>query len=368
MELRTVGSYARELRPLLPDATFAPATSRVLWLPVHAAIIAACAWAIATGAVPTYLWPLVSIVIGVSLAGITFLGHETLHGAVVKGRLAVRVVGWFGFLPFTVSPQLWMAWHNRVHHNHCGKEGTDPDMYPTMHEYRTQRAARIMADHFGVGRRRLLGFASLLFGFTGQSTQMLLTARKRGFLTPRLHRRAILESALGWAFWGAVAVIVGFVPFVFVYLLPLVVANTIVMAFIMTNHNLSPLTAINDPLVNSLSVSLPRPLEWLTLDFGYHTEHHLFPTASTRHGRAIRDVVVARYPERYQTLPLGTAMRQLYNTARVYADDTTLIDPQSGNTFPTLVPRPRAPAAAVTGAVATSADAAPNALPLTGAA
>ena len=341
MELRTVGSYSREIRPLLPPETFEPARSRVLWLPVHAAVIATCAWLIATGRVPGYAWPLLSLVIGCSLAGVTFLGHETLHGGVVRGRLAIRVIGWFGFLPFTVSPQLWMAWHNRVHHNHCGHEGVDPDMYPTLAEYRTQRASRIMADHFGVGRRRLLGFASLLFGYTGQSTQMLWTARKRGFLTPRLHRRAILESALGWVFWATVAILVGFIPFVFIYLLPLVVANTIVMTFIMTNHNLSPLTPVNDPLVNSLSVTLPRPLEWLTLNFGYHTEHHLFPTASTRHGRVIRDAICSRYPERYQTLPLGTAMRQLYNTARVYQDDVTLVDPQSGNTWPTIVPRPR---------------------------
>ena len=347
MELRTAGSYARELRPLLPAEAFEPATSRVLWLPVHAAIIATCAWLMATGRVPGYVWPLLSIVIGCCLAGVVFLGHETLHGGVVRGRAAIRIVGWFGFLPFTVSPQLWMAWHNRVHHNHTGHEGVDPDMYPTLDEYRTQRASRIMADYFGVGRRRLMGFASLLFGYTGQSSQMLWTARKRGFLTPRLHRRAILESALGWAFWIAVAFLVGFVPFLFVYLLPLVVANTIVMTFIMTNHNLSPLTRVNDPLVNSLSVTLPRPLEWLTLNFGYHTEHHLFPTASTRHGRAIRDVICSRYPERYQTLPLTTAMRQLYNTARVYQDDVTLMDPPSGETWPAIVPRPRAVTTAV---------------------
>ncbi|HLL23059.1 MAG TPA: fatty acid desaturase [Kofleriaceae bacterium] len=328
----------------------------MLWLPFNAAIIAACAWLIATGRVPGYVWPLLSILIGVCLAGITFLGHETLHGGVVKGRFAIRVIGWFGFLPFAVSPQLWMAWHNRVHHNHTGKEGVDPDMYPTLHEYNTQPASRIMADYFGVGRRRLMGFASLLFGYTGQSTQMLWSARKRGFLTPRLHRRAILESALGWAFWIGVAFLVGFVPFIFVYLLPLVVANSIVMTFIMTNHNLSPLTPINDPLVNSLSVTLPRALEWITLDFGYHTEHHLFPTLSTRHGRAMRDVICSRYPERYQTLPLGTAMRQLYNSARVYKDDTTLVDPPTGETFSAIVPRPRAAAAPSAAAISTTSS------------
>jgi len=343
MQLTSVAAYARELRPDLPEAAFAPARSRVLWLPVHAAIIGGLAWTMASGVLPRLLWPLASLVIGCCLAGTTFLGHETLHGGVVRGRWAIRIVGWFGFLPFTVSPQLWMAWHNRVHHNHCGQPGIDPDMYPTLEEYQTQRGARIMADYFGIGRRRLMSFLSILFGFTGQSTQMLFTARKRGFLSPKLHRRAIAETLLGIAFWGGVAWLVGFVPFLFVYLLPLVVANSIVMVFIMTNHNLSPLTPINDPLVNSLSVTLPRPLVWLTLGFGFHVEHHLFPAMSTRHGPAIRDAVCAKFPDRYQSMSLWRALGRLYQTARVYRDNTTLMDPPSGMTWPTLVPRTPTP-------------------------
>lgn len=342
LELMTVSAYARELRPQLPKSVFEPARSRALWVPVHYAIITALAWALATGRVPAPLWPVVSIVIGGCLAGITFVGHETLHGGVVRGRTAIRVLGWFCLLPFTLSPQLWMAWHNRVHHNHTGHEGIDPDMYPTMREYTTQPAARVMADYFGLGRRKLLGFASLLFGFTGQSQQMLWKARKNGMLRPALHRRAVIETLMGVAVWTAVAFLVGPLAFLFVYVLPLIVANTVVMSFIVTNHNLSPLGTVNDPLVNSLSVTLPRPLEWLTLDFGFHAEHHLFPTISTRHGRTVRALLLRRYPERYQSLPLFEALRRLHTSARVYRDDVTLIDPHTGQTWPTLVPGPRA--------------------------
>jgi fatty acid desaturase len=338
MQLRTAGSYARELRPLLPPETFEPARSRVLWLPVHVSIIAFLAWAIATARVPGWSWPLLSLVIGFAFAGVVFLGHETLHGGVVRGRTAIRIVGWFGFLPFTVSPQLWVAWHNRVHHNHCNQEGRDPDMYPTLHEYQTQRPARILAD-FGVGRRHPVGLLSLLVGFTGQSTQVLLTARRKDYVSAHLFRRVLAETALGWIFWLTLAFIVGFVPFIFIYLLPLIVANTIVMCFIMSNHNLSALTPVNDPLVNSLSVTLPGVLEWLTLNFGFHTEHHLFPTASTRHGAKIRDAILSRYPERYQSMPLTTALGQLHRTFRVYKDDVTLMDPATGETWPVLVPR-----------------------------
>ena len=59
-------------------------------------------------------------------------------------------------------------------------------------------------------------------------------------------------------------------------------SNGIVMGFILTNHSLSPHTEVNDPLINSLSVTGPRWFEWLTLGFGYHVELHLFPAISAR--------------------------------------------------------------------------------------
>jgi fatty acid desaturase len=340
MQLFPVAVYARQVRPLLPASAFAPARSRALWIPVHYAIIAALIWALASGRVPWPLWPVVSLAIGGSMGGVTFVAHEALHGGVVRGRSLLRIVGWLGFLPFCISPQLWMAWHNRVHHNHCGQPGIDPDMYPTLAEYQTHRGARVMADYFGLGRRRLAGAASLMFGLTGQSLQVMYRARRIGMLTRPLHRRAIIESLAGVAVWAAVASLVGGTAFVFVYVVPLIVANMIVMTFIVTNHNLSPLLPVNDPLVNSLSVTLPRVLEWLTLDFGFHVEHHLFPTMSTRHGRTVREALRAQFPGRYQSLPLSAAIRRLHHTARVYRDDTTLIDPHTGQTWPTLLPRP----------------------------
>ena len=339
MELRTISDYARVIRPELPAHALEPARSRLLWFPVHVALISTMAWAMATGRVPMYIWPLFSIAIGICLSGIVFLGHELMHGGVVRGKTIIRIMGWFTLLPMTLSPTLWTNWHNRVHHKNCAKPGKDPDMYPTLLEYETQSASRIMADHFGLGRRRILSTLSLFFGFTGQSQQMLWKAQKNGILTPGLHRRALLEFGLGVAFWGGVAYLVGALPFVFVYLIPLVVTNVIVMCFIMTNHNLSPLTEINDPLVNSLSVTLPRSLEWLTLDFGYHAEHHLFPALSTRHGRIVRALLQDKFGAYYQSMPLTTALGKLYNSARVYKDNVTLIDPPSGETFETLVPR-----------------------------
>ena len=138
--------------------------------------------------------------------------------------------------------------------------------------------------------------------------------------------------------WATVAALVGFVPFLFVFVLPLLVGNAIIMAFILTNHSLSPLVTVNDPLVTGLTVTTPRWIEWLTLGFGFHVEHHLFPAMSSRHAHAVRALLLERWPERYQSMPLGTALGELHRTARVYKNATTLIDPRTGREFPTLMP------------------------------
>lgn len=331
-------AYVRALRPDLPAEAFEPARGRLALIPAHLAVIAAAILAIASGLVPWPVVPLISLVLGVSFAGLTFIAHEAMHGGIVRGRVARQLVGWIGFLPFTLSPRLWAAWHDRVHHANANT-ADDPDMYPTLAEYRASGRVRFFVDSFSLGGRRWRGMLSLILGFTVQSTHQLLVARRRGFLKPRALGLAIAETLAGVAVWATVAALVGFVPFLFVYVLPLLVANAIIMAFILTNHSLSPRVEINDPLVSGLSVTAPRWIEWITLGFGYHVEHHLFPAMSSRHARTVRTLLRARWPGRYQAMPLHTALGELHRTSRIYKDAATLVDPRTGREFATLMPR-----------------------------
>ena len=326
----------------MPASMFGPVPSRLAWLPVHIAIVAAATTVLAAGWLPWAVDLVLSFVIGISFAGLTFLGHETLHGAVVRTRWLQHLVGWFGFLPFVVSPTLWIGWHNRVHHANANRPGKDPDLYPTLAEYKASRVTRFATDHFALGRRRWTGILSLFLGFSVHSAHVLGEARRLGVLTARKHFVAIAETALGVGCWTAVALFVGPVPFVFAFFVPLLIANAIVMAFILTNHGLSPLTNVNDPLVNALSVTAPRWIEWLTLEFGLHVEHHLFPSMSSCHARELRELVRTRWPERYQSMPVWRAIQALHRTSRVYKDATTFVDPRTGEEWPTLRPRPEA--------------------------
>lgn len=328
--------YVHALKPDLP--AFSHATSRLAFIPAHVTVIVVAILAIARGWVPWFVVPALSLVIGASFAGLTFVGHELLHGAITGGKRRQHALGWLTFLPFTLSPRLWKVWHNRVHHSTTNFED-DPDAYPTLERYQAEPRARFSVDMFSLGGRRWRGVLSLLMGFTVQSAHQLVLARSRGTLPPGERRRAVAETAAGVALWLALAVAIGIVPFFFAYILPLAVANMIVMAFIITNHSLSPRIEVDDPLVSGLSVTTPRAIDWLTLGFGAHVEHHLFPAMSSRHAPAVRAAVLARWPERFQEMSLAAALRRLHQTARVYRDATTLIDPRTGATFSTLLPR-----------------------------
>src|SRR5688572_924007 len=101
MQLLPLSTYVRELRPALPAEAFEPATSRLWFVPVFLALIAVSAVAIAASWVPWFVVPIISLVIGGCFAGLTFIGHEAVHGGIVRGRVARHVLGFIGFLPFT---------------------------------------------------------------------------------------------------------------------------------------------------------------------------------------------------------------------------------------------------------------------------
>jgi len=336
--------YVRQIKPRIESALSTPAPARLLWLPVHVSVIAAAMLAIARGWVPWPALPALSLLIGCSFGGLMFLGHETMHGGVLRGRWAWAkpLVGALCFAPLNVSQRLWNVWHNRTHHGNAQRMGLDPDMYPSLDVYRASGLTRFATDHFAPGGGRWRGLLTLLIGFSGQSLKVLLSARSTVQISTRDYRRVIAETALAVALWIALAIAIGPFAFLFAYVLPLVAANVIVMAFIVTNHALSPATELNDPLLGSLSVTVPRWVDWLTLDFGYHVEHHLFPAASARHGRAIRAELARTWPDRYQSMPLGAALLQLFRTGRVYRDAATLFDPRGGGAWSALVPSPSA--------------------------
>jgi fatty acid desaturase len=244
-------------------------------------------------------------------------------------------VGALGFLPFCLSPELWMAWHNRVHHAHTNEAGKDPDCLATLAEYKTIRGVRISTWL----QCHSFGLFTLLFGFTVQSATVLIRAQKLGYLSRRHYQKALIETALALAFWGLILFGLGPGLFLWAYVVPLLIGNAVVMAHIVTNHGQMPLDTGKGPLSTSLSVTVPRWFSFYTLDFGYHVEHHILPTASHRYGRQIQSFLLEQAPSEYHSLPLHTALANYFRHLRIYADEHTLLDPETGRTAPTLESR-----------------------------
>ncbi len=335
-ERHSVQHYAREVRAHLPRAAFARAPGRLLWLPLHLGIIAALATVVVRCVPPWYGALACALVAGHSWGCLGFLSHEVMHHAVVRSPRLERAVAAVGFAPYCLSPTLWSAWHNQAHHGNTGKAVADPDGYGTLGFWRKSavvRALETMAPGSGYARSGLF----LFVWFSLHSLLVLLFHSERNGYYTRIARRTVYaEAGVMLAGWATLLALVGGRAFLFVYVLPLLVANAVVMSYIATNHFLNPLTEVNDPLANTLSVTAPAWLERLHLHFGYHVEHHLFPMVSGRHAPLVRAAMVRLYGERYLSMPHLRALRLLYARPKIHDGHDTLVDPRTLRAFATL--------------------------------
>jgi len=337
-EEQTVQHYARETRAHLSAAVFQRTPWRLLWLPVHIGIIVAMALCVVRAGPPWYVAVLCAVLAGHSWGCLGFLAHEALHHALVKRRTLEKLVGYCGFGIYCLSPTLWSVWHNQAHHGNTGKPVADPDGYGTLGFWEKSAVVRALEKMApGAGTARSAAF--LFVWFSIHSLLVLVFHSQRNDYYARVSRRVVYsESAAMLAFWVSVFLLTGPYAFLFIYVLPLLVANAVVMSYIATNHFLNPLTERNDPLANTLSVTGPRWLETLHLQFGYHVEHHLFPMMSGRHAPAVRTVLQRLYGDRYLSMPHAQALRLLYTRPKLHHTHDTLIDPRTLATFNALAP------------------------------
>jgi fatty acid desaturase len=334
----SVQHYAREVRRQLPADVFQPVPARLAWLPLHLAVIVGLAAVVVLGQPAWYVALACALVAGHSWACLGFLAHEVLHHAVVRDRTIERLVGYVGLLIFCLSPTLWAAWHNQQHHGHTGDPTADPDHFGTLESWRSSAVDREVVK-LAPGSRRKRSALFFFITFSAHSLIVLLNHSQRDDYYARVPRRVVYaETAAMAAFWLAVLFAVGAWNFLFVAVVPALIANAVAMSYIATNHFLNPLTTLNDPLVNSLSVRGPRWLERLHLNFGYHVEHHVLPTVSARHAPLVRAALVRLYGERYLSLPHATALRLLYTRPKVHDTGDTFIDPQTRQVFNALAP------------------------------
>lgn len=325
--------YSAELVKRLPREFFQPVPQRLLWLLPFLATAVGSMLAISLLQLPLIVNLILAVVIGCSFASLSFLGHEILHGSVVRNRWLRDVIGGACFLHFNLGPKLWRRWHNAEHHAHTQDDKDDPDAMGTLEDWRERPALRFLY-RLAPWLRSFLTFSSFTFWFSLHSFAML----RRFFRDFKPGDRfSVLAQFIGpVAFWALLLVLVGPAKFTFIYLVPVVIANFTVMSYIATNHLLNPLADVNDPLVTSLTVRVPRWVDVLHFNFSHHTEHHVFPGMNPKFAPRVKELLRELWPERYNEMPHWKALAALWRTPRLYRDRTSLIDPGHGTVFPTL--------------------------------
>jgi fatty acid desaturase len=328
MAERPIPNYRREIRKALPDELFKPEYGSLLWLPFHLTVIGLCLWGIV--AYPTWFaLPVFSLLIGHSFACMGFLAHDVAHGGAVKTIWMRDVIAGIGFSPIGIGPYLWRRWHNAEHHNNTQIEGVDPDHLFTIEDYQQNPILKWLY-RIPPLMRNLIVFGSFSFRMTQQTIRMMITYLRSPKSTAMNKFTIIWQFTAQVGFWMLLTGFLGWKVLLFGYLIPVVIENAIIISYIATNHFLNPLADESDVLGTSLSVTLPKWLDWLDamhMRFGAHVAHHLFPQASPMQSRKIEEKVAEMYPDRFHQMPIHLALKKLWDTPWVYEDHHTLIDP-----------------------------------------
>lgn len=334
--LKALTFYQQELKKVLPQEIFQRTPARALYMVSFLALNFLLVYSIVYLNPAWYLKLLAAVAIGQFNAGLAFVAHETLHGSIIKNRFLQQLVGTIGFAPFLVSATYWKFWHNTLHHGNTQLIFKDPDAFPTLGVYKRSKFMRVVFD-LAPGSKNPLSYFYFFYWFSFQAVLNQSYMRFKNKMWDNMDQARVTKEfiplcllAAGYLYW------VGLDNFLWLVLIPLAIQNYVILSYILTNHNISPLTKINDPLENSLTVTTNSFWDFLHLNFGYHVEHHLFPRVSGRHTKTIHKHLVEMYPTKYKYMPKWKALKYLYQTPRLYKNSNELVHPKTGKTYPTI--------------------------------
>lgn len=338
----TQAEYAKKLRPLLPAQAFASDPNKLVILVINLAILI-LGWGIASkldqwSVYLLWLYFPLSLIMGNSIVALLFSTHNLMHGSVIKNLQLTKIISLFGLSMLWMPPTLWKAVHNKEHHKNTNSLA-DPDRNYLYEQPETWGkwiqnlfvpSAEVnplwltvgMTSAWGVHTFRNL--TSVLF-FNNESVDYVPAA----FKVSAKDRLAIAgESLLIALIHISILTYLQFDPIKLIlsYFLPIGIGYAGVMFYIYTNHMLSPMTNINDPLLNSVSLRVPKLFDALHLNFSYHTEHHIFPGINSDYYPVVQELLNLHYPQRMNLLDAKDAWDLLRQTPRHYKNETTFTD------------------------------------------
>jgi fatty acid desaturase len=335
-DLISLGEYNREVSKQLPKEIFKREPTRLKWGIVFYGGSALIIYSFFNYDLPFLVKLALSIVMGTFLGGGAFLAHEVIHGAIVKGKKLQDYLGFIGFAPFLISPTYWRFWHNNLHHGNTQLLYKDPDAFPTKMIWKRSKFMQ-WAFPKTPGSGTVASYFYFFYWFSFQAVLNQIYMRFGNKMWEKMdHKKVTIEFAITCVLFIVYMGFIGVENWFWLFVIPFMVQNYTVMSYISTNHNLSPYTKINDPLINSLSVTNNPVLELVHLNFGYHVEHHLFPAMPASKAKIVSQKLKEMYPDRYKIMPKAKALKLLYATPRIYKNRDVLVNPLTEQEFRTL--------------------------------
>lgn len=330
--------YRKILKEIVPAEYLKPDNTHLWWLIPHFAIIFGSFALLALFPV-WWLFATLPLVIGHSFGCLGFIAHEICHGGAMANKKLRHLLAGIAFSPFGIGPFLWSKWHNAEHHGHTQHADIDPDRLFLLEEYQNKPVLKWLYQRSKTARNlAIFGFYTLMM------TEQNFTAMTRYLGNPEVSKKdkttILIEFILPNVFWIGLSLMLGWQVLVFGFIVPMLIANFMVISYISTNHFLNPLVDESDVLASSLSVTLPKWLGWLDVlhsHFGAHVSHHLFPQAPSRHSRKVERIIAEQWPHLFHEMPITRALKLLWDTPWIY-DETgkALIDPHKQELIPTL--------------------------------
>jgi fatty acid desaturase len=334
--IKNLPYYNKILSKNLPVEYFERNPKRLIYLSSYILVNALIVYAVVFLNIHWIFKALLGCIVGICNAGATFVAHEISHGSVVANKKTQDAINFFAFSFFLISPTYWRFWHDRLHHGNTQYILKDPDAFPTLMVYRQSKfMQRLFPWTPGAKTKRSYSYFFFWFSLQAFLNQSYMRFGNKMWADMN-HKRVSIEFGLQILMALFFLYFIGINNWLYLVLIPLAVQNYTVMSYISTNHNISPLTKVNDPLMNSLSVTNNPIFEFLHLNFGYHTEHHIFPRMSGAYTKKVHLELKKTFPTTYQFMKKQDALKLLYSTARLYKNHTTLVNPKTLETYKTL--------------------------------
>ena len=232
-------------------------------LACHAGAIAITSWLILSSPSWWLSAPLLAVQ-GLLIVFLFSLEHECIHGTAFRSRwINLAAAEASGFL--ILLPPRYFRFFHLAHHRFTQDPATDPELATPKPETWPHYLAALSG--WGYWRGSLAGLARYASG-----------GPVDGFVPERARWRVIAEARLYVLAYGALTAVgiwQGWMWLIWLWLLPVVIGQPFLRAYLMAEHTGLPL--VPDMLLNSRTVFTGPLIAWLAWNMPNHTAHHAMP-------------------------------------------------------------------------------------------